>query len=273
MRETVTEAATVEEAITSALAELGLPKEDVSYEVLAEPGKGFLGLTSKRVARVRMWATADAPETPPAVSDAEGSAGPEEESFAADHEADHEGLVGPGGATMPLDVRSPGNAADFDDSEPISDDELDKIADAAVDTVKEILKGFDIEATIDEYEGDQGEIILDVVNGDLAILIGRHGRTLDAFQTLVTAITNRKIEHRYPVLIDVEGYRSRRKVKLEETARTAADRARRSGRDVRLRPMSSYERKIVHMALRNDERVTTASEGEDPFRRVVVSPR
>ncbi len=75
------------------------------------------------------------------------------------------------------------------------------------------------------------------------------------------------------MLVDVEGYRSRRKVKLEETARSAADRTRRTGREVRLRPMSSYERKIVHMALRRDDRVTTASEGEDPFRRVVVSPR
>ena len=105
------------------------------------------------------------------------------------------------------------------------------------------------------------------------MLIGRHGRTLDAFQTLVTAVTNRKIERRYPVLVDVEGYRSRRKVKLEETAKSAADRVRRTGREVRLRPMSSYERKIVHVALRDDGRVTTASEGDDPFRRVVVSPR
>jgi spoIIIJ-associated protein len=261
MRETVVEAATVEEAIAEGLVELGLNKEEAGYEVLAEPGKGFLGLTSKRIARVRVWARADEPEqtVPPVPED-------DVPAEAEDPEILEQGApAGAEGAKEVADAHA--------DEEPVSDDELDQIADAAVDTVKEILKGFGIEATIDEYEGDEGEIILDIVGEDLAMLIGRHGRTLDAFQTLVTAITNRKIERRYPVLVDVEGYRSRRKVKLEETAKSAADRARRTGREVRLRPMSSYERKIVHVALRDDPRVTTASEGDDPFRKVVVSPK
>jgi spoIIIJ-associated protein len=259
MRETVIEAATVEEAIAQGLEELGLAKEEASYEVLAEPGKGFLGLTSKRIARVRVWAKADEPEI------AQSDSAP-----AVEEEVSEEPMTAePAEQEQPAEVVSAGVAA----TEPVSDEELDTIADAAVDTVKEILRGFGVEATIDEYEGDEGEIILDIVGDDLAMLIGRHGRTLDAFQTLVTAITNRKIERRYPVLVDVEGYRSRRKVKLEETAKSAADRVRRTGREVRLRPMSSYERKIVHVSLRDDPRVTTASEGEDPFRRVVVSPR
>jgi spoIIIJ-associated protein len=261
MRETVVEAVTVEEAIAEGLVELGLSKEEAGYEVLAEPGKGFLGLTSKRVARVRVWARADEPETPtPPMPEEESPEDPQDPVVEAVPEA---------AAAEPATGRAPHEAP----STPISDEELDQIADAAVETVKEVLKGFGIEATIDEYEGEDGEIILDIVGDDLAMMIGRHGRTLDAFQTLVTAITNRKIEHRHPVLVDVEGYRSRRKVKLEETARSAADRVRRSGREVRLRPMSSYERKIVHVALRDDSRVTTASEGDDPFRRVVVSPR
>jgi spoIIIJ-associated protein len=261
MRETVVEAATVEEAIAEGLVELGLGKEEAGYEVLAEPGKGFLGLTSKRIARVRVWARADEPEpSVPPLADEEPPAEDEPQALLVETEE---------APTAPAEQAVAAEA----DSEPVSDEELDQIADAAVDTVKEILKGFGIEATIDEYEGDEGEIILDIVGDDLAMLIGRHGRTLDAFQTLVTSVTNRKIERRYPVLVDVEGYRSRRKVKLEETAKSAADRARRTGREVRLRPMSSYERKIVHVALRDDSRVTTASEGDDPFRKVVVSPR
>jgi spoIIIJ-associated protein len=260
MRETVVEAVTVEEAIAEGLVELGLSKEEAGYEVLAEPGKGFLGLTSKRIARVRIWAKADEPEKPvPPV--------PEEDDV-----EEQVGVVVEQAPEAAAAAAAEGETPEAP-SAPISDEELDQIADAAVATVKEVLKGFGIEATIDEYEGEDGEIILDIVGDDLAMMIGRHGRTLDAFQTLVTAITNRKIEHRHPVLVDVEGYRSRRKVKLEETARSAADRVRRSGREVRLRPMSSYERKIVHVALRDDSRVTTASEGADPFRRVVVSPR
>jgi spoIIIJ-associated protein len=260
MRETVVEAATVEEAIAEGLKELGLSKDDARYEVLAEPGKGFLGLTSKRIARVRLWARADEPDEP--------LAPPLEFEEVAETEE-----VAPPLTSEAADAPVPEGTAGTADEEPVTDDELDRIADAAVDSVKEVLKGFGIEATIDEYEGDEGEIILDIVGDDLAMLIGRHGRTLDAFQTLVTAVTNRKIERRYPVLVDVEGYRSRRKVKLEETAKSAADRVRRTGREVRLRPMSSYERKIVHVSLRDDSRVTTASEGEDPFRRVVVSPQ
>jgi spoIIIJ-associated protein len=259
MRESVVEAATVEEALTAGLEELGLSKEEAGYEILAEPGKGFLGLTSKRVARVRVWAKADEPE------DALPEAAAKESPMEADEE------IQESGEAAPPEVGKP-HAAPKDD-EPVTEEELDQIADAAVESVKEILRGFGIEATIDEYEGDDGEIILDVVGDDLAMLIGRHGRTLDAFQTLVSAITHRKIGRRYPVLVDVEGYRSRRKAKLEEAARTAADRVRRTGREVRLRPMSSYERKIVHIALREDPRVVTESEGDDPFRRVVVLPK
>jgi spoIIIJ-associated protein len=259
MRESVVEAATVEEALAEGLEELGLSKDEAGYEIMAEPGKGFLGLTSKRVARVRVWAKADEPE--PASVDESA----DETSFEDDAGLEVIDEALPGASPAPMVARG--------DEEPVSDDELDQIADAAVDSVKEILRGFGIEATIDEYEGDDGEIILDVVGDDLAMLIGRHGRTLDAFQTLVSAITHRKIGRRYPVLVDVEGYRSRRKVKLEEAARSAADRARRTGREVRLRPMSSYERKIVHIALREDPRVLTESEGDDPFRRVVVLPK
>jgi len=258
-RETTIEAATVEEALTAGLEELGLSKDQAGYEVLAEPGKGFLGMTAKRVARVRVWDLSTVDEDEPPVP------APADEGFDEDivEDAEEPASHAPRAASE----------GDTEDEEPLTDDELDAIADAAVDTVKNVLRGFDIEATIDEYEGDDGEIILDVVGADLAIMIGRHGRTLEAFQTLVSAITNRKIGRRYPVLVDVEGYRSRRKSKLEEIARNAADRARRTGREVRLRPMSSYERRVVHVALRLDNRVVTASEGEDPFRRVVVSPK
>ena len=259
-RETTIEAATVEEALAAALDELGITKEEAGYEVLAEPGKGFLGMTAKRVARVRVWDRSYGEEPESGIE-----ASPVED--VAEEELD---------AEVPAEVaatKSASEAGRADDDAPLTDEELDAIADAAVETIKNVLRGFDIEATIDEYEGDDGEIILDVVGGELAIMIGRHGRTLEAFQTLVSAITNRKIGRRYPVLVDVEGYRSRRKAKLEEMANNAADRARRTGREVRLRPMSSYERRVIHVALREDRRVSTASEGDDPFRRVVVSPK
>jgi spoIIIJ-associated protein len=86
-------------------------------------------------------------------------------------------------------------------------------------------------------------------------------------------MARRKLGEYHPILIDVEGYRSRRRVKLVDIAQNAAERAGRQGRDVRLQPMSSYERKVVHIALRNDPRVVTESEGDEPYRAVVISPK
>ncbi len=161
------------------------------------------------------------------------------------------------------------------DNEPeeISDEQLDVVADTAIEVLRDILSHFDAQgAEINEYEGDENEIILDVVGGDLAILIGRRGHTLDALQTLVSNITNRKLGYRYPVTVDVESYKHRQRQKIESLAYTAASRADRQDREVSMRPMNPYERRIVHMALREDERVKTYSVGEDPNRYVVVSP-
>ena len=98
------------------------------------------------------------------------------------------------------------------DEEPaeLTDEDLDRIADTAIGALQDILKYFEVgEVTIDEYEGDEGELILDITGDDLAVLIGRHGKTLDALQFLVSAITVRTIGFRYPVIVDVEGYKSR----------------------------------------------------------------
>ena len=245
-RETIADAATIEEALGVALIELGAEAGDVEYEVLDEPGKRLFGAV--RQARVRVWM--------------------KEEDETADIELPEEALPEElVEETLPEPVVAEAEA------EILTDEQLDEIADAGVAATQAILAGFGIEATIDEYEGDDGEIILDVVGGDLGILIGRHGKTLDAMQTLVSALTNRAVNRRYPVLVDVEGYRSRRRVKLEDIAKRTAERVARQGRPVKLRPMSSYERKVVHVVLREDGRVVTVSEGEEPFRQVVVSPK
>ncbi len=140
----------------------------------------------------------------------------------------------------------------------VTEEELDAIADTAIAALQDILKYFNVgEVTIDEYEGDEGELILDITGDDLAILIGRHGRTLDALQFVVSAITVRSMGFRYPVIVDVEGYKSRQREKLESIARSTANKA------------ASQHR----IALRDDDRVDTASEGEGSARHVVVVPR
>ena len=155
-----------------------------------------------------------------------------------------------------------------------SEEEVDRIADTAIEAIQDILKYFDVgEVSIEEYEGDEGELILDITGDDLAVLIGRHGRTLDALQFLISSITSRIVGHRYPIVVDVEGYKARQRQKIEDIALNAADKAVDQDRSIKLRPMTPYERRIVHITLRGDERVETISEGEGRARRVVVSPR
>jgi spoIIIJ-associated protein len=248
IKECVKEAPTVEEAVDAALEELGVQQDAVEYEVLEEPGKKLFGMGSSHGAKVRVWVR-DSFIEEMALDKAE-----EDEDAAEASE-------------LPSELRA-------DDSRELSDEDLDKVADAAVGVLKEVLSQFQIdEPTIEEYEGDEGEIILDVVGGDFGLLIGRHGRTLDAIQTVVGAITTHRSGFRYPVVVDVEGYRHRRRQKIEDIARRAADRASRQRMAIRLRPMTAYERRVVHVALRNDARVVTGSEGAEPYRQVVVSPK
>ena len=95
--------------------------------------------------------------------------------------------------------------------------------------------------------------------------------TLDALQTVFTALLGKRLGFHYPVVVDVEGYKSRRRDKVQSIARNAASRAKKTCRAVRLAPMNAYERRLVHLALRGDETVTTHSEGADPTRCVVIT--
>ena len=159
----------------------------------------------------------------------------------------------------------------YEAGETLTDDEMDKIADVAVGYLRQILALFgEKHSTIDEYDGDDGELILDVNGGNLAVLIGRHGRTLDALQMVLSSLMSSHIHFYYPVVVDIESYKTRRKKKLRSIALSAAERARKQGR-VALAPMNAYERRIVHLALVNDDSVTTHSEGEDPNRRVIIT--
>ena len=162
----------------------------------------------------------------------------------------------------------------YEEDAGFTEEEIDQVADTATEVLYDVLRGFELtDVEIEEYEGDEGELILDITGDDLAILIGRHGRTLDALQLLVSSITTRKVGFRYPLVIDVEGYKGRQRQKLEDIARNAANKAVKQDRSIKLRPMTPYERRIIHMALRDNNRVDTLSEGEGRSRRVVITPR
>lgn len=174
----------------------------------------------------------------------------------------------------PITGLYPDITARYKQGEELSDEDIDKIVEVAISVLRDILACFDSgNAPIDEYDGDDGEIILDVTAPDLAVLIGRHGRTLDSLQMMFSLLVSRKLGFRFPLVVDIEGYKSRRHDKITEIARRAASRAVKSRSSVSLQPMNAYERRLVHIALRDNDSVETHSEGVDPDRRVVISPR
>jgi len=120
---------------------------------------------------------------------------------------------------------------------------------------------------------DQNEKTLDVnLSGDeMGVLIGKRGQTLDSLQYLVSLVINKESDDYIRVKVDTENYRKRRKDTLENLAKNISYKVKRTKRSVSLEPMNPYERRIIHSALQNDKYVTTHSEGEEPFRRVVVS--
>ena len=156
------------------------------------------------------------------------------------------------------------------------DDEVDleEQADAVADFVEELLGKMEIDA-IAEPSSAEGRMYVDVLEGDeqdMASLIGKHGQTLDALQELVRQVVGRRLDERIRVLVDVEDYRKRRASRLVERAQDAAERALESGQPQPLEAMGALDRKIVHDAVAEIDRVESESEGEDPDRHVVVRP-
>ena len=141
------------------------------------------------------------------------------------------------------------------------------------DTAKEFAEGLvtslgltaEVTATI---ENDAAH--LDVTGDDLGVLIGRRGQTLDALQDLARAAVQRRLHARARLVVDVEGYRARRRSSLAEYARSIAERAKERGTEIELEPMNAYERKIVHDAVAEVEGASSFSEGEEPARKVIV---
>jgi spoIIIJ-associated protein len=154
------------------------------------------------------------------------------------------------------------------------DIDLEEQADAVADFVEELLTRMEIDAIAEPSE-QAGRMYVDILDGDdadMALLIGKQGATLDAIQELARQVVGRRLDERIRVLVDVEDYRKRRTSKVEETGRSAAERALESGEEQSLEPMDALERKIAHDAVSGIDGVRTESKGEEPDRYVVVFP-
>lgn len=154
-------------------------------------------------------------------------------------------------------------------------DDLEEQADAAADFVEELLSQMDIDATAEPTEHG-GHMYIDIVGDDeddMALLIGRHGQTLEAIQELTRLAVGRRLDERVRVIVDVEDYRKRREDRLVQKGHDAARRVAKTGREEELEPMNPFERKIVHDAVATVPGVESSSRGEEPNRFVVIRKR
>jgi spoIIIJ-associated protein len=143
---------------------------------------------------------------------------------------------------------------------------------SARDFLAKVTKAMGLSVNINVTMGEEA-MEIDLRGDDLGLLIGKHGQTLDALQYLTNLATQREGRERMRIIIDVEDYRKRRADTLQQLALRLADRVKRSGESVVLEPMTPHERKIIHMSLQEEPRVETYSEGQEPFRRVVIAAR
>lgn len=250
---------TVEDAIADALTQLGLAREEVTVEIIAEGRRGLFG--GGRRAHVRV--IANLPSAPEAEAPDAQSA--EEEPVADDRET----------ATQePVETteESGGDERSFQELDPEERmDMLDEEADQAADFIEGLLDMLDLPGDI-EIEIQEEQAIVTVQDVGTGILIGRRGATLDALQELVRCTVQRSTQRRSHVRVDVEGYRARQLEKLRDKCREAIAQVRETGKPVRLEPMDPYERKMMHDLVARTGGVTSSSEGSEPRRRVVINP-
>lgn len=273
-------ASTVEDATTAALRELGVDRTDAEIEVLSEGRRGLFSGRSR--AHVRVTArngeapapTAEVPATP--VAPATESPAPEAVTPEVAEAPDASGAPDEPDVAVEADAAAPvedptADEAPADEAAGAGDriEELNEEADLAADFVEGLLDILELPGDI-EIEIDETQAFVNVVEVGSGLLIGRRGATLDALQELVRAATQRQIERRSHVRIDIEGYRQRQLEKIKDRCREGIAQVRETGEPYRLEPMDAFERKVMHDLVARTGGVRSASEGVEPRRRVVV---
>ena len=245
-------AKTVDEAVAKALKELNITAEEAVVEVLEEGKKGFLGMFSKD-AKVRVTAKEVAVPVVEEITE-------EEVKVEVETEVEETVKEEAPAATEERAAREPKKFV-------VNDEAVAK----AREFLQKVFNAMKIEVVMEKFVNkNDGTVTFKLHGADMGILIGKHGQTLDSLQYLTNLVANKNSAERVRVIIDVEDYRDRRIETLNRLAYRLADKVKRSGERVALEPMNPHERKIIHMALQNDRRVTTLSEGDEPYRHVVI---
>ena len=233
------EGKTKDGAVSKACEELGISEDELEIEVISYGSTGIFGLVGAKKAKIKVTV----PETSEVLMEELPPAAEEEPPPAAE-----EGLP------------------------PAAEEDEEEVADIAKATLEEIVSFIVDDATV-TVEIKPDIVGLKVEGGNSALLIGKHGRTLDALQYIVQRIVQKKKRTRLRFSIDVEGYRDRRKASLTQLALRLGDKVKRSGKSATISPMNAYDRRVVHVALKDNTEVRTQSMGVGSLRKLVIYPQ
>ncbi|MCR5214484.1 MAG: KH domain-containing protein [Eubacterium sp.] len=288
---------TVDDALIEAATTLGIASSELEVEIVSKGTGGFLGIGAKPAvinARPKQEVSddlddilANAKKPSRSGKNPVKPAAPKKEEVKPETKSEEVKYAAPKKEEKTTEYQKPATES-FNDSKEYSKDnneDLDKedlqpaeIDDSIIDETKEYIKkifdAMELESTIEiSLDKMTRTMNIDVEGPEMGIIIGKRGQTLDALQYLISLFVNKKSETYIRVKLDTENYRERRRETLENLAKNIAFKVKKSRRSFALEPMNPYERRIIHSTLQGDRYVTTKSEGEEPYRKVIVYPK
>ena len=276
-------AKTLDDAITEALIQLGVTSDRLEYNVIEKGSAGFLGIGMKQ-AVIEAWKKEDKEEEEflKAVEETVKEYFAKEDNVKEDdvkeHQAEEAAKKEEAVREEKTEKEEASANAKEEKSEPVSVKEKELLAKVEDETiryveqfVKDTLKAMDMDVEITSSIDKDGALYVDMKGENMGILIGKRGQTLDSLQYLANRVANKHQSGYVRVKLDTENYRARREETLKHLAKNIAHKVKRNRRPVILEPMNPYERRIIHSTLQSDPYVTTHSEGEEPYRKVVVT--
>ncbi len=274
-------AKTLDDAITEALIQLGVTSDKLEYEVIEKGSAGFLGIGMKQaVIEARRKEEKKEPEVRDVVKEVKSDFASIEEESVNEKKEESPKKEFPK-KERPVREKKAGKPAkgkteEDNTEEPVKEQQvLAKVEDQTIQAVeqfvKDTLKVMNMEVEITSSIDEDGALCVNMKGDHMGILIGKRGQTLDSLQYLANRVANKHQSGYVRVKLDTENYRARREETLRHLAKNIAHKVKRNKRPVVLEPMNPYERRIIHSALQSDPYVTTHSEGEEPYRKVVVT--
>ena len=263
-------AKTVDDAITEALIQLGVTSDRLEYEVIEKGSAGFLGIGMKQavIEARRKPEPEPEPEPEPVIMP---EIKPEPEIREVKKEKPAYRKKEKPEKKVRKEIKEEAKPQETEREETVLAEVQEGTIRAVEEFLENTLKAMDMDVEIKTGIDSDGALSIDMKGEHMGILIGKRGQTLDALQYLANRVANKHQDGYVRVKLDTENYRARREETLRHLAKNIAHKVKRTRRSVALEPMNPYERRIIHSALQSDPFVTTHSEGEEPYRKVVVT--